>query len=202
MLSLAPGVVVEAGRLGSEAGDGPALDDDRPGVELCVIAVGTADGVGSLVSQAVAGAITVTKAAARTGMPLRRFPSRRGAATDATWPGARFESGVTSLRAILWLFEIAECPETTEGLCEDSEDVSSAAPTSVPPFEMRGTFASWSRNVAAVGRAAGSLLRAVINTSIKCPVDPGYRANWSLGDLDHLLESDVVAAHITRRATC
>ncbi len=74
-----------------------------------------------------------------------------------------------------------------------------------------GTFASWSRNLAAVGRSTGSLLRAVINTSIKYRLTPGigkyrltpgYRANWSLGDLDRLLESDGGGAHITRRATC
>jgi Phosphoenolpyruvate phosphomutase len=36
-----------------------------------------------------------------------------------------------------------------------------------------GTFASWSRNLAAVGRSTGSLLRAVINTSIKYRLTPG-----------------------------
>src|SRR5215207_7346910 len=169
VLPPASGAVEELGGLGSEAGDGPALDDDWLAAELCVIAVGTADGVGSLVSQAIAGAIRATRAAARTGMPLRRVPSHRGAATDATWPGAWFESAVTAVGAILWLFEIDECPASTERLSKDTADVSSAAPTSAPPVKIRcaGTFASWSRNVAAVGRAAGSLLRAVINMSMK-----------------------------------
>src|SRR5829696_1881130 len=114
VLPPASGAVEELGGLGSEAGDGPALDDDWLGAELCVIAVGTADGVGSLISQAVAGAIRATKAAARTGMPLRRVPNRRGLATDATWSGAGFESAVTAVRAMPWLFEIAECPKATE----------------------------------------------------------------------------------------
>ena len=65
MLSPVPGVVVEVGGLWSEACDGPALDDGPPGVALGVIAAGRADGAGSLISQAVVGAITVTKAAAR-----------------------------------------------------------------------------------------------------------------------------------------
>src|ERR671911_2967094 len=118
VLSPASGAVEEVGGIGSEAGDGPALDDARPEVALCVIAVGTADGVGSLISQAAAGAITAIKAAARTGMPPRRFPSHRGAATDATWAGGRWESAVTAELAKLWSFEIAECPATTERLCE------------------------------------------------------------------------------------
>src|SRR5918993_3303016 len=174
VLSPASGAVEEVGGIGSEAGDGPA-PDDRLGVALCVIAAGTADGVGSLISLAAAGAITATKAAARTAMPPRRFPSHRGAATDATWAGGRWESAVTAVLAKLSLFEIAKCPATTGRLCEDREPVSPVVPTSAAPVKMRGagTFASWSRNVAAVGRAAGSLLRAVINTSIKCPLTPG-----------------------------
>src|SRR5215211_6173436 len=170
VLSPAAGAVEDVGGLGSEAGDGPVLDDDWLGAELCVIGVGTADGVGSLISQAVAGAIRATKAAARTGMPLRRVPKRRGVATDATWSGAGFESAVTAVRATPWLFEIAEYPEASERRCEEgTEDASSAAPTSAPPFKMRGagTLASWSRKVAAVGRAAGSLRRAVSNTSMR-----------------------------------
>ena len=60
-MSPAPGVVVEVGGLGSEACNEPALDDGGPGVALDVIAAGRADGAGSLISQAVVGAITVTK---------------------------------------------------------------------------------------------------------------------------------------------
>src|SRR4029453_9831397 len=166
--------VVEVGGLGSEACDRPALEDGGPGVALGVIAAGRADGAGSLISQAVAGAITVTKAAARAGMARRRFPRHRGGASaDATWPGVRCES-VNAVTAILWLFQIAECPATKEPPRGNTED-GSPAPTIAPGFEMlvAGTFTSWSRNPAALGRSAGSLLRAVISTSIKCKLTPG-----------------------------
>src|SRR6187455_2194448 len=103
---------------------GPVLDDGGPAGAVDVVVTGRAAGAGSLISQSAPSPITLTTAAARTGMTARR--ARRPRA--------------------------------------------SPAPISAPRFEMlvAGTFASWSRNPAAVGRSSGSLLRAVINTSIKC----------------------------------
>ena len=51
-----------------------------------------------------------------------------------------------------------------------------------------GSCASWSRNRAAVGRAAGSGLRAVSNASIKCRLTPGNGLDRSLlASLDQLV---------------
>jgi hypothetical protein len=153
--SSAPGVVIEVGGL--------------------AFLTGGADGTRSLIGQAVASAITVTKATARAGMTTRHFPRHRGASADA--PGQELAANplLPAVTTILWLFKTAECPGTKESPRGSTDDPSSPAPTSTPGFEMlvAGTFASWSRNLAAVGRSTGSLLRAVINTSIKYRLTPG-----------------------------
>src|SRR5687768_17728439 len=174
----------------------PAFDDGGPGVALVAIVAGRADGAGSLLSQTAVGAITVTKAAAIAGMTTRRSRRDRSASADATWSGARCESAVTAVTAMLWLFEIADCSGVKEPPRGNTAEVSSLAPTSTSRFEMlvTGTFASWSRNLAAVGRSTGSLLRAFISTSIKYRLTPGigkYRFALDIESIGVLATSTV-----------
>ena len=113
--------------------DGLELDGGPLGVARCVVGAGTPDEAGSLISQAVAEAITTTNAA-RARIATRRRP----------------RDGVDSL------------------------DASLAAPAKRPRLTVRsGTLASWPKNLAAVGRAAGSSAKAASTTSIKPRLTPG-----------------------------
>src|SRR6187200_23449 len=103
---------------------GPVLDDGGPAGAVDVLVTGRAAGTGSLTSQSAPSPITVTKAAARTGMSARRVRRPRIASTVATWPGARCESAVTTGTAILCLLEVAECPGAKEAARGNAEDVS------------------------------------------------------------------------------
>src|SRR3712207_3783364 len=138
---LAPGAVVAVG-----------------GGALCAMAGETREEAGSLISQVVPDATNATRAATTARTPPRRLPRDRGSPPNTTWSGAGLSSTAT---AVLWPFEVARCTGVSGGLLEIPDGVSRAGPAASPRFDMprAGTFASWSRNVAEVGRASGSLLK-------------------------------------------
>src|SRR3712207_2561061 len=76
------------------------------GAAFCVMGE-TREAAGSLISQVVADAITVTRAAATASTDPRRLPRDRGSSPNTTWSGAC--GSATSVTAVLWPFEAAGC---------------------------------------------------------------------------------------------
>ena len=121
---------------------------------------------------------------------------------NAARPGARCESAAIAV-GILGLVEIADCAGPAAPLRGSIAAVSPAAPAN-GRLEVLcvGSCASWSRNLAAVGRAEGSLLRAVSNASIKCRLTPGNGPIGRFATSTICVEGCGGGAHTARRAAC
>ena len=187
---------------GSEPGDAPALDGGPPGVALCVIVAGTPDGAGSLISQAVADAITMTKAAARARRMASGAYRRRGASADATWPEPAATPVLPPGQQCCGCSKSPHAPELRRTEWKTPR-TPSAAPTTGPRVSpWRGTFASWSRRISPrSGRAAGSSQGGQQHVH-QVPVDPGYRRDRSAWRPRPSARERGCRADITRRASC
>ena len=83
-----PEPAVEVGGPAFMLGDEPAFVGGKPGIGLWVIEGGAPEEAGSLISQAVAEASAMTKAATSARTPRRRLSIHRGESAAAAWAGA------------------------------------------------------------------------------------------------------------------
>ena len=148
---------------------------------------------GSLISQAVAGAVTVTKAVANASSLRGVFLAivcalRRPYRESLRVRCYRCDSNTVALRRrrMPWRGTPTEGPAdaafVTRRDADRGGDVRGA-----------GTFASWSPNCGRGRPSRGVVAQGGHQHVHQVPIDPRQRSDWALGDLDHLLERDGAA---------